>query len=178
VLGVFYTPGWGAVLTVTGTLGGVIVTQIANSWSTRGARRKERNDRINDAVGDLIACGNEWVYVVNAYEEKMFETVILRADGDEQGAALTAGRAGMRSAELAYGRAQARVRLACPLSIVDSAEDYRKPLQAFEDAVEANVGVLLQNQRTYGVERTRPNGVAVPQDRLVNATRAETGGAR
>jgi hypothetical protein len=58
VLDVFYTPGWGAVLTVTGTLGGVIITQLANSMSTRGARHKERTDRINEAVADLIACGS------------------------------------------------------------------------------------------------------------------------
>jgi hypothetical protein len=38
VLGVFYTPGWAAVLTVGGTLGGVIVTRVANSWSTRVSR--------------------------------------------------------------------------------------------------------------------------------------------
>jgi hypothetical protein len=60
VLRVFYTPGWGAVLTVTGTLGGVIITQAANSWSTVGARRMDRTDRINAAVGDLIACGTAW----------------------------------------------------------------------------------------------------------------------
>jgi hypothetical protein len=68
VLGVFYTPGWGAVLTVTGTLGGVIITQAANSWSTRAARRRDRNDRIKDAVGGLIALGNGWVYAVDACE--------------------------------------------------------------------------------------------------------------
>ncbi len=60
MLCVFYTPGWGMVLTVTGTLGGVVITQAANSAITWDARRKDRNDRINDAVGDLIAAGGAW----------------------------------------------------------------------------------------------------------------------
>jgi hypothetical protein len=88
-------------LTVTGTLGGVIITQAANSVSTRGARRKECNDRINDAVGDLIASGTAWVYAVNAYEESMFNAVILNLREDETRDAISSGRAAVHSAQLA-----------------------------------------------------------------------------
>jgi hypothetical protein len=134
-------------LTVTGTLGGVIITQAANSVSTQGVRRKERNDRINDAVGDLIASGTAWVYAVNAYEESMFNTVILNLGEDETRDAISSGRAAVHSAQLAYGRAQARVRLTCPPSIVDAAERYRVAVQAFDDEMVANVGVVLKKAK-------------------------------
>jgi hypothetical protein len=68
--------------------------------STRGARCKERNDRINDAVGDLIASGTAWVYAVNAYEESMFNTVILNLGEDETRDAISSGRAAVHSAQL------------------------------------------------------------------------------
>ena len=122
--GVFYTPGWGAVLTVTGTLGGVIITQAVNSWSTQGARRKERYERINDAVGDLIACGNAWVFAVAAEEDNIFSTVIMKTSADELLAVTDSGIDDRRAAQLAYGRALARVTLTCPRSIISAASDY------------------------------------------------------
>jgi hypothetical protein len=45
VLGVFFTPGWAAVLTAGGTLGGVVVTQVVNAWNKRIDASSKREDR-------------------------------------------------------------------------------------------------------------------------------------
>jgi hypothetical protein len=172
---VFYTPGWGIVLTVTGTLGGVIITQAANSWSTRGARRRERNDRISDAVGDLIAGGNGWVYALDACEQIAYNAVTRKIDQVETMATLTSARADVRSAQLAFSRALARVRLTCPQGVSATAEDYRAALQAFDDEVVAKVRVMLESGRADAVQRSVPEEVAAPQDRLCHETRKATG---
>src|SRR4029077_604172 len=78
----------------------------------------------------------------------------------------------------AYGRAQARVRLTCPPSIVDAAERYRVAVQAFDDEMVANVGVVLKTRNVNGVKRSVSDGVVRPQDRLVDATREATGRQR
>lgn len=180
VLRVFYTPGWGAVLTVTGTLGGVVVTQGANMMSTRGAQRKERNDHINDAVSELIGCGNAWVYAVDAYGETMINAGLYHTGLDEQFEAIDSGRGAVRAAVLSYRRAVARVMVACPRSIIDTVDDYGDALQAFEDAVIANAADISEARDVDAVKRTLPEkilpeGVVAPQDRVVEATRRATG---
>jgi hypothetical protein len=155
---VFYTPGWGVVLTVTGTLGGVIITQAANSWSTRGARRKERNDRINDSVGDLIAFGNAWVYAVGACEQTTYDAIRRDLDVDERVDKVTAARADVRSAELAYGRALARVRLTCLPSILAAAEDYNKALIVLNREAMMKVDVV-QETRNLNINERCPRGI-------------------
>ena len=70
----FYTPGWAAILGVGGTVAGVTITQAANfalSWRTSS---KERNARITDAVTELVAAGNAWVYATSAQEQDLFVT--------------------------------------------------------------------------------------------------------
>jgi hypothetical protein len=49
----FYTPGWGAVLILGGTLGGVAITQGVNSVISWRTSRKDRNERIVAAVAEL-----------------------------------------------------------------------------------------------------------------------------
>ena len=52
VLGVFYTPGWGAVVMLSGTLGGVMVTQFVNTWNKRIDAKAKREDRQHERALD------------------------------------------------------------------------------------------------------------------------------
>lgn len=49
----FFTSGWAAILTVGGTLGGVIVTQFVNAWNKRIDARTKREDRQQERASDL-----------------------------------------------------------------------------------------------------------------------------
>jgi hypothetical protein len=175
VLVVFYTAGWGAVLTVVGTLGGVAITQAANTWSALGTRRKERNDRINDAVVDLIACGSAWVYALEACQQRANNAVTRNLDTAETLAAMVSARAEVHSAQVAYGRALAKVRLGCPLSINSAASDHLGALQAFDREMVDKVAIVLETRNVDAVQRSVPDGVNAPQDRLVKETRKQTG---
>lgn len=50
--GVFYTPGWAAILPVGGTLGGVLVTQLVNVWNKRIDAGNRREDRQHERALD------------------------------------------------------------------------------------------------------------------------------
>jgi hypothetical protein len=52
VIRVFFTPGWGAVLTAGGTLGGVIVTQVINSWNKHIDAKSKKADRQHERALD------------------------------------------------------------------------------------------------------------------------------
>jgi hypothetical protein len=52
VLGVFYTPGWAAVLAAGGTLGGVIVTQAVNAWNKHIDAKATLQDRQHERALD------------------------------------------------------------------------------------------------------------------------------
>jgi hypothetical protein len=70
----FYTPGWAAILGVGGTVAGVTITQAPNSALSWRTSRKERNARITDAVTELVAAGNAWVYATSAKNRTLFAT--------------------------------------------------------------------------------------------------------
>jgi hypothetical protein len=176
VRGVFYTPGWGAVLTVTGTLGGVIVTQLANSWITRSTRRKERNDRINDAVSDLIADGGAWIFTANGCEQRAVDAVIQGLALLDMIAAVTEARDALATVQIEFGRALARVRLTCPAPINTAAAEYLKALQAHTDEVLGKLGVLAETRDVKAIQRSVAYRVEAPLNQLVHITREETGG--
>jgi hypothetical protein len=79
----FYTPGWGAILGVGGTVAGVTITQAANSALSWRTSHKERKARITDAVTELIAAGNSWVYATSAQEQDLFRDVATRVNEDK-----------------------------------------------------------------------------------------------
>jgi hypothetical protein len=122
---VFYTPGWGAILGVGGTVAGVTITQAANSALSWRTSRKERNGRITDAVTELVAAGNSWVYATSAQEQDLFHSLATGADNAKLMETLVAARTVLYSAQLEFGRALARVRLTCPMKVISAAEVYR-----------------------------------------------------
>lgn len=171
----FYTPGWGAVLTLTGTLGGVAITQVVNSAISWRARRKERNERIIEAVSELVASGNSWVYAVCAQEQDLFHAVATNVPEEKLMETLKSARAVLYSAQLEYGRALARVRLTCPRKVVTAAEDFRRAVQGTEDVSREKGSAALERRSVDGIEATDVLGVVSPLGRLVDTTRKATG---
>ncbi len=115
------------------------------------------------------------MYAVSACEESAFDAVRFNEDQEEMVATLTSRRADVRSAQLAYLRAAARVRLTCPRSIAVAAEDYLAALQAFDDEMNEKVGTVLGTGNVDAVQHSVPDGLVDPQDRLVGVTRKATG---
>jgi hypothetical protein len=101
----FYTPGWGAVLTLAGTLGGVTITQAVNSAVNWRVRRRERNASITKAVSELIGSAQAWVYATSAQEQDLFRDVATRVPDAELMENLESSRASVYSAQLAFGSA-------------------------------------------------------------------------
>ena len=171
----FYTPGWGAVLTLTGTLGGVTLTQAVNSAVSWRARRKERNASVTKAVSELIGSAQAWVYATSAQEQDLFRDVATRVPEPQLTETLVSARASVYSAQLAFGSAIAAVRLTCPPKVVSAAEDVHKAVQNFEDVTRAKGAAALKVRSVDGLEGTNPAGVIGPVDRLVDVTRRATG---
>ena len=171
----FYTPGWGAVLTLTGTLGGVGITQAVNSAIGWRARRKERNASITKAISELIGSAHAWVYATSAQEQDLFRDVATRVPEEKLMENLESSRASVYSAQLAFGNAIAVVRLTCPPKVVSAAEDVHEAVQAFEDVTRAKGEAALKVRIVDGLEGTDPAGGVGPVDRLVDVTRRVTG---
>jgi len=170
----FYTPGWSAVLPVVSALGGVLITQAVNSAISWRTRRRDRNERILDAVSELIASCNAWVYATSTQEQDLLLAVGTSVPDEELMETLKSARTVLYAAELEYGRALARVRLTCPPKVVAAAEELFDAVMDFEKVTRAKGAVVLKTRITDGVG-TDPDGVVAPQDRLVKATRKVTG---
>lgn len=171
----FYTPGWGVVLTLTGTLGGVLTTQVVNSAISRGTRRRERHASIVKAVSELIGSGQAWVYAASTQEQDLFRAVNDQLAEEPLMDAMAAARAEVYSAQLAFGSAQAVVRLTCPPDVVTAAENLHRAIQEFENETRAKVEQALEVRSLHGVSGTDPAGVVGPQNQLVKVTRSATG---
>jgi hypothetical protein len=104
----FYTPGWGVILGVGGTVTGVVITQVANTALSWRTSRKARHDRIIDAVTELVAAGNSWVYATSTQEQDLLRDVATRVPEEKLMENLAAARAVLYSAQLDFGRALAR----------------------------------------------------------------------
>jgi hypothetical protein len=168
----FYTPGWGVILGVGGTVAGVVITQAANSALTWRTSRTEREARIIDAVADLIAAGNAWVYATSAQEQDLFHSVATGVDILEQVDMLKELRAVLYSAQLDFGRALAVVRLTCPKEVVDAAENLRIAVMDFEQESRDKGQIAIETGSTP--EATDPERTVSPQARLVDAARKAT----
>lgn len=166
-------------MTVAGTLGGVLVTQAANSWITWGARRKERHDRINDAVSDMIAVGGAWVFAINGCEQRAVDAIIQRRSLplEELLALVAVERDAVVNVQIDFSRAHARVRLTCPVPINKAATRYLKALQAHNDDVLVKIGELAEACDLRAIQRSAAVGVVDPLDELVKVTCEETGGS-
>jgi hypothetical protein len=171
----YYTPGWGAVLTLTGTLGGATLTQVVNSAISRSARRKERRESVTKAVSELIAGGHAWVYAASTQEQDLFRAIATHVAEEELMDRLASVRAEVYSAQLAFGSAIAQVRLTCPPKVVSAAEDVHKAVQGFEDTTRAKGEVALKRRSVDGIEGTNPVGVTGPVDTLIDVSRKQTG---
>jgi hypothetical protein len=122
----FYTPGWGAVLTLTSTLAGVAITQAVNSAVSWRTTRKDRNKLITESVAELIATGNSYVYATSTRTGRIPCRGNWRGRGKDDGKArrwspwreLFELRADLYEAQLSYGRALAVVRLTCPPKVL------------------------------------------------------------
>jgi hypothetical protein len=169
----FYTPGWGAILGVGGTVAGVTITQAANSALSWRTTRKERKRQIIDAVTELVAGGNAWVYAASAQEQDLLHAVGTRVPDDKLMEALTAARGVLYSAELDFGRALARVRITCPQKVVQAAEDYRVAVMEFEQLTRDKGSVALKTRRV-DMDASDVDGTVGPLARLVEATRKAT----
>jgi hypothetical protein len=98
-----YTPGWGAVLGVGGTLLGVAITQAANSLLSLRTSRKERNARMTDGAADLIAAGNAWVYAASEQEQDLFHAIATKVPLYTQMKMLKKARTVLYAAQLKFG---------------------------------------------------------------------------
>jgi hypothetical protein len=171
----FYTPGWGVILTVTGTLGGVAITQAANSAVTWRTTRKERHNLITESVADLIAAGNGWVYAVSTQEQDLHHAIYTGVEEEKLTAKIAELRNNLYVAQLDYGRAYARVRLVCPPSVRQAADDHNDALSAYEEETRRKGSIMLDTRSVHGIETTRPDVVMGPLNELVKATRKATG---
>jgi hypothetical protein len=171
----FYTPGWGAILGIGGTLGGVAITQAANSLLSLRTSRKERHKAITDAVADLIAAGNAWVYAASAQEQDLFLAINMKVPQDEQMKMLKELRDNLYPAQLDFGRALAVVRLRCPEKVVSSAETYRTAIMDFEQESRDKGSLAIQTGTAANIPATLTDGIVSPQARLVEAVRAIAG---
>jgi hypothetical protein len=97
----------------------VTITQAANSALSWRTSRKERNARITDAVTELVAAANAWVYATSAQEQDLFRDVATRVNNDKLMETLVAARAVLYPAQLEFGRTLARVRLTCTRAASD-----------------------------------------------------------
>jgi hypothetical protein len=113
-----YTPGWGAVLGVGGTLLGVAITQAANSLLSLRTSRKERNARMTDGAADLIAAGNAWVYAASEQEQDLFHAIATKVPLYTQMKMLKKARTVLYAAQLKFGHALSVLRLTCPENVV------------------------------------------------------------
>lgn len=171
----FYTPGWGAILGVGGTLGGVAITQAANSLLSLRTSRKERNARMTDAVADLIAAGNAWVYAASAQEQDLFHAIATKVPLNKQMEMLKGARTVLYAAQLDFGHALAVVRLTCPGNVVNAAEKYRAAVMDFEQGTRDKGEVAMNTGSVEGIPGTDAKGPVSPQARLVEAVRKITG---
>lgn len=170
----FYTPGWGAIIGVAGTVAGVTITQAANSALSWRTSRKERKARIIGAVADLIAAGNAWVYATSVQEQDLFHSVATDVSDEKLMETLVAARAALYSAQLDFGRALAVVRLTCPEKVVSAAETFRKAVMGFEQESRDKGAVALQRRSVVGIDASDPDGTVTPQASLVEAARKAT----
>jgi hypothetical protein len=170
----FYTPGWGVILGVGGTVTGVVITQVANTAFSWRTSRKARHDRIIDAVTELVAAGNSWVYATSTQEQDLLRDVATRVPEEKLMENLAAARAVLYSAQLDFGRALARVRLTCPKKVVNSAEVYRTAVMNFEQESRDKGSVALQTRSVHGIQASEPSGTVSPLARLVEATKKAT----
>jgi hypothetical protein len=168
----FYTPGWGVILGVGGTVAGVVITQGANSALTWRTSHKERKARMIDAVADLISAGNAWVYATSAQEQDLFHSVATGVAIEAQMEMLKAARAVLYSAQLDFGRALAVVRLSCPKKVVNAAENFRIAIMDFEQESRDKGTIAIETGSTP--DGTDPEGTVSPQARLIEATKKAT----
>ena len=153
----FFTPGWGAKLTVTGTLGGVAITQAANSAVSWRTSRKDRNKLITESVAELIATGNSWVYATSTQEQDVFHAVATKADEETMMAKLVELRANLYEAQISYGRALAVVRLTCPSKVLQAAEAYGDALLEYEAERGAKVPYCWTREAWAASKRRHPS---------------------
>jgi hypothetical protein len=172
---VFFTPGWGVIIGVGGTLSGVVLTQAANSLIGWRTSRRERHHRMTEAVSELIASGNSWMYAVSTQEQDLLLAVGTNVPHDELMVTLKEARAVLYAAQLDFGRALARVRLTCPPKVVRAAEDYRIAVHAFEQESRDKGQHALKYQNVIGIEATDPDHVTFLLSNLVDHTRGATG---
>jgi uncharacterized UPF0146 family protein len=172
---VFFTPGWAAVLTLGGTLGGATLTQAVNSAISWRTTRKERKASITKAVSELIAGASAWVYATSSQEQDLFHAVATHVSEEKLMETLKSLRTDVYTAQLAFASAIASVRLTCPPEVVSAAEDVHKAVQGFEDITRAKGEVALRVRSVEAIEGTDPAGVVGPVDRLVDVTRRATG---
>ena len=62
---------------------GVVITQAVNSAISWRTRRRDRNERILDAVSELIASGNAWVYATSTQEQDLLLAVGTRVSEEK-----------------------------------------------------------------------------------------------
>jgi len=152
-----------------------VITQAVNSAIGWRTSRRERNDRMTDAVSELIASGNSWVYAVSTQEQDLFHAVATKVSDDKLMETLKEARAVLYAAQLDYGRALARVRLTCPPKVVRAAEEFRSAVQGVEQESRDKGEIALKQKSVEGIEATSPDGVVTPLSDLVEATRKATG---
>jgi hypothetical protein len=97
---VFFTPGWAAVLTLGGTLGGATLTQAVNSAISWRTTRKERKASITKAVSELIAGASAWVYATSSQEQDLFHAVATHVSEEKLMETLKSLRTDVYTAQL------------------------------------------------------------------------------
>jgi hypothetical protein len=115
------------------------------------------------------------VYATSTQEQDLLRDVATQVSEEKLMENLVTSRAAVYTAQLAFGRALALVRLTSPPKVVNAAEAYLEAVQAFEDETREKGGIVLQRRIVGDGDASNPVGVVGPQTRLVNVTRKVTG---
>jgi len=171
---VFYTPGWGAILPLAGTVVGASITQLANTAASRATTRKERDSRLTDAVGDLIASANTLIAEAGTFESDMLKLIEVDAAEAKRDALFQEKTDGMVAALLEISRYEARIQLMGGEAVSKVVDSLREAILQIVDSVHENVKSARARNSAEKINSTTGPPATLLLKQLVAETRSLT----
>jgi hypothetical protein len=170
----FYTPGWGAVLPLAGTLVGASITQLANTAASRNETRKERDSRLREAVVDLIASANTLITEAGTFEADMLRLVERDATEAKRERLFQEKTDAMAAAMREMRRHEARIQLAGGEAVSKVVDSLREAILQIVDSVHENVKSARARNSTEEIKSTTGPPATLLVKQLVAETRRLT----
>jgi hypothetical protein len=170
----FYTPGWGAVLTLTGTLSGASITQLANTVKSRNETLKERDLRLKGAVSDLIASANARISAAGTYEWDMRKLVEKGATSAERDKLSDIKEDALVSALLEMRRHAARIQVTGPKVVYNAVRSLSAAIGDIEGSVKSTVALVQEQNSMEHFHPTEGREATRLIEELVAATKKAT----